>query len=1417
MGVLLLKHLIKRSKIRNRLLVFFSLFTFLSTSLISIGAATTQTVDAVSIKGGRATLSGPNRHSFGDIYASVIFSNGTNKTADAVNISYSQLASYPADDDKNQMYGQLVKPDSGYTKADSTAALEFANYAASLYHYDWLSPVPKQGSNVNIFSRVYNYLVKATHSHFLSASLSAATYSAGLFDGIVSVIMSLEHAVTDFNVMGVLGIKGNSGNSLFAGITKNLLDVLGISPSFIKLVQYVFYTLILMTFLLAILIALLNPRSPRMSMWVKFKRFLVRILVIFTIIPVYGMLSGIIDSATAGMTSDFKSPDAFNQSYVVDTLAWAATMNLDYSPINANADLDSGEPGTPTSTLAPTSDNIRNLMTRVNALMSSSGLNKSQYQEKSAKASLQDISSKQEASVVDYFGMVSQAKPGTIYASDHVVPSDGLYMANHGFDAKKYYDASIQQARFLKDNADKSKSSSSSDSDSDSKSDSKTSDNASADQKNRYGRYIGTSNVARHKFLFMPDGIYSQDPVKWNDPSTYIYGAVPATDAVSQQNNYNDYINGRGTDQNNNPETGEEYSSFGNDGDGKEGKIMATNSATIGVNNRYNGMKNSTSLSTQSTAFLLQTAQSGNNSLQYAGYNTYADPAQGGGSKNTGINGVSFTRYTMPNTGIGDLTVRIGALTMVWVTSFICAALALIYLLRAPLFGAIFKVIKGFLSGFFTGNLPAALESLAYYAAMKASFSFALIGAYLGSVIAAKILSVMPAGVLGGVAAGQTAKGVPIIGKFMVGSSTSDLTIMFMAVIICAVLAWPAFDLRFGQKTKRVSVLGAIVLLPYMLAESLDDYLDQFNRALYGKSRSQTFGAKFTRNAQAVDQKKVLQEKRKNLAITGAKVAGGALTGGAGAAIAGKVATGLAGSIAHGGTVGKVASGVAKFAGAKDSTLSTLQGVDGLGISPEKSASQNAKDLAKDLREEPQDARDREAEDAMRLATLNGGDLSTQMPDDKDSGIKDDDKSDDTKSDDAQADKDTQDDTQSTDNPDEEQKTDNPDEEQKTDNPDDEQSDDDKAKNDADKLSEIAKESGDDATVDPDDVSDVTKDDVDMDKVNPDDPSVVDANGNHYDEDGKLVDKDGKVILDKLPDDRDKSLDDINNDDKDDNKDDDKDDDRDHKLSSEDAATAGMAGAVAASELNKDNDKTKDKGKDGQGASDADLHKAATASANAALQSRMSGVIKAQEEADSKHKNNGYSTDEIRNRATDSYQKHMASANAGQAQLDQLEKAQNQLAQSYGLSSAKDTSPEHSEQRARLMKDPVMTGLDTAMGKVKVQIGEDTRKAQSARGTQKLVDDMHKAATTGNVAAVKQLGKMLTDDITGRHDASNEAKRYASEHGGSSTQGNTHGQGAMSNEDLLKEIKHQTSLQKDNAENIRDAIDDNTNATNLNS
>ena len=800
---------------------------------------------------------------------SIIYSRSqASNSAGATVVSLADIEKYGVyveGTNNHQRYGFVTKQNK--TQPEGT---KLANYLLALYHYDYLVPVPKDLNGGNPVSTFFNKVVRwATGTSVpeytpSSIALGMAAFFGSIYDAATSFLKLVFEGVKSLNWNFIFGFtKEGQATGFIGSIIQTVSEKLGFSSGLLQALRYFIITIIFISFVIFVMVAM-GARS-RTRIRKGLINFVVRIVVIFVFIPVSGKFTDLIGEMASGITGDFSTPSRVNSMFVLDTLDWAATTNLSLAPIT-NASPSTNTLDIFKGTYEPTFDNVQKLTQSVIKRSEVAGLTTDKT---SAADLLNKVSSREVVSVNAYFARVSSAQSvgSSSIAASNLPTNISSYRNPDGSDAKINIPFENIKPAFLstKESSDDEEGSSSSDS--------------------SLAIYKWQVNSGSKDSLVELDSKAKMvvEPVRWYNLDTYIYGARLPDTMAKEHANYSNYINASGTSQLNDPKTGKAASDSLKD-------ALIANANIIALYNQYAGVAKITpggdpSLSTQTVAFLLQSEYS-NGSLTYRGYNTIASKT--GETKNTGVNGNAFVRYTIPNSGDTDLISKVFSLLTLWMCSAVVAVYALIWVLKGPIISTLLITGKSFLKAAVTGDITAAIKFVAGDAAIKFSATFAAVGTYMTLGIMGGIINAIQGLPTSYVNNNWVAK-IPIVGDF-ISSVSALIGGMFICTLLTLALVWPIMRLNLGGRGKGkkplyAGFLGIFIMIPYILFEALDEYLEIIYQRVYGKSRSRTFGAKLRNQADPIDQKKLVGNLAKNTATVAAKAGLATMTGGASTAV----------------------------------------------------------------------------------------------------------------------------------------------------------------------------------------------------------------------------------------------------------------------------------------------------------------------------------------------------------------------------------------------------------------------------------------------------------------------------------------------------------------------------------------------------
>ena len=779
---------------------------------------------------------------YSTLYASVIYSLSKGESADSASISLNQLAKYPVLDGggQNQQYGALATP--SLTSPKNRIGSQLAAYIQTLHDYNYLVMKDKTG-----FSGIWNTLTGWASNAVRGALLSTAMLGAMIYDFSFMMMQWLSDAFTKFNILKVTGITAGAeaANTFIEKLLSGVLDVFGLTGDAIKYIQYTIYIILLGLFVIKVITQLNKAKAKQAVKTTKLTTL--RVFTIIMTIPVMAMMYSVSSTIFESLKSTAEDASRISDSYVINVTKWAGTLNLSLDPMGTSAVTSSGGGIQADKKFEPTPSSIAKLNKAIRSIDDANN-EKSGEKKRSAQLAMTAISnlmSDKEESVQAYFNyiaanghsgsnMAAESMPNTS-ASDSTTGRSNAYL----YVSRDKKEDALDKLKAILGLDDK--------------------------QGGETNDEVGKSysyDVNGKTIAITPASKADLVPVSWNNPTSYLYGAVPPGNLTTSTLNHANYHLSAYTNMLNDPKTDEVASD-------KELKgALVKNAQNFALINKYAGIKNyggnNPALSSQSVAFLLQSKVS-NGSINYKGYNTAAN--QAGSSKNTGAYGITYVENVVPSNGVLDYMGKIASLNAIWVAAGYTAFIVMLTLLKAPILGAIIRHLKGFFQALFVGDIIGLLESITFYLALSSSFVFGYLGILFGTSLVQQL-----------------------IGEGAVASAVSFLTLIptfgpiFISWLIAFILTWPVVSLSLGRSGKRrkVGVIEVIVAMPYLIAESLDPAFDRMYSRLYGKSRSQTLGAKIANKAQVIDQGAMLKDNLKKgtgLALTAVQAAGSAVPG----------------------------------------------------------------------------------------------------------------------------------------------------------------------------------------------------------------------------------------------------------------------------------------------------------------------------------------------------------------------------------------------------------------------------------------------------------------------------------------------------------------------------------------------------------
>lgn len=762
---------------------------------------------------------------YSDLLASIIFSkNKGQKTVDEISLSQTDIERYAFKDNNVDSHRYGTMPSYSSKATATTNGRQTYNLVKALYEFNYLVTIPNDTDLFSAVGGALNWVASAAGNlinpvWWITQILTFFSLLATLIFDVATGIMKIFIGAVEFiNLPVLLGLTSHDGSGLtgwLANALRELAGRIGLSTETVSAFQQITIVVLAITFALGTIIALGGGAIRKIRRLIV--NTFVRIAVVALVLPMSALTSMVSIELVKGLTESFTLANNFNTMYVVDTLKWAATMNLSLSPIY---------PGEATSEedgyvrYMPNTDNITKLSTIVESKAKAAGFDDAS--KLSASSLLLAFAGQQKASVDDYFAMISTnptKSDGIIAAS--FVPTAGSAVNYVEPDGKSSsistgYPNSVV---FLSTKSEKP----------DGKSE-------SSDGIYQVG---GTLNQS---IDLKSSSIMTVQPALWYNPISYIYGASPASSATSELSSFSNFINASQTHQHYDPNTGKVPT------DEALKNAMIVNSNALGIMNRYGGIATFggqlKSFSTQTTAFLLQTVYS-NGMLNLKGLNTISNDT--GKAKNTGANGTTFVRYVMPSISGADHLSKIVTMFSVWVSAAFTAVLSLLALMRGPILGSLWMMFKTLFSALLTGDITAALKFMAYDAALKFSIAFSALGQWVIVVLNNSINSAISEGVS---AANANATVDSLKATIVASNATgfvSSLAKVGVTLLILFAVSYPLASINLGARgsaPRHASFIEMICLVPFIIAESIDEFLDSMYSRIYGRSRSRSLTSK---------------------------------------------------------------------------------------------------------------------------------------------------------------------------------------------------------------------------------------------------------------------------------------------------------------------------------------------------------------------------------------------------------------------------------------------------------------------------------------------------------------------------------------------------------------------------------------------
>ena len=773
-------------------------------------------------------------HTHSDLLASIILSSA----ADGENVSeatvpFSEIERHPYAPGNNvATYGQLGSP--GANERPTNVGTQTANYVKGLFEYQWIVGMenrPEDGKNW--WSSLGDWLVgnddgsqaAGTSNAFESILLGLGIFGATLYDAVAGGLEFLNGAFTQLNLANMFGLtdEGNAADNFVTRWLQNLLDTVGVTAS-LGSIQFIAAGIIGTVFVFLLMKATVSSNRGAIIRDRGLQTMGIRILTIAMSVPFAVIFTSTIDDVTSyGDGEALNQATAINDGLVLDTLSWAAATNLSFDPAGKSV-------GGGYENYAPQDGDVADLMSASRARLAREAMNDLE-DSGGARDQLTAYASGDHATVNDYFNMLGNipsigvmpaaaTNPVTslgrtvVYSENHPSLGDGRLIFNPYFLTSRPQGGETASDRGRN-----------------------TDEDGSVEQSEETGNE-GSAQTVRFATNWPGDNEFQCNTgaasmnctlVQWNAPVTYIYGANNVKAAPPEHVARDNYIAGSNSVQNRDPATADTP-------DAEENQVVLdANAVNIAIMNRLAGVENG-SMSTQSTAFLLQSRFS-NDVLHYKAVNTSPTAASSGASGADMI-GNAFARYTIPNTGPADKAGKIATVSTLWLTAGVVAIFALLALLRSPLLIAVWRMTTGLLSSLVTGNPAGVFKYALHYMALRLSFLFASAGILAGINFAKLVYQIFPTqgvneAIAGGVGSevddASFGSGIFNIGANIVGATGSAvpaIAMVTMSIILCVIVAWPMFTLNQNGQRRQVNLISLIVTLPFTMAESGSNSID---------------------------------------------------------------------------------------------------------------------------------------------------------------------------------------------------------------------------------------------------------------------------------------------------------------------------------------------------------------------------------------------------------------------------------------------------------------------------------------------------------------------------------------------------------------------------------------------------------------
>lgn len=790
----------------------------------------------------------------------------------------------------NGLYGQ-GNGESGHGEfvgGEDDNSKQLTNYLKGLYNYQYVDTYVMTGDQSIKYHDESDGIKQGNIRSGMAGSMAGtASMSANIAKASSGIIKTLSSAVININVPSIVGIaangslsnekpktpdqknfsdtmneqvqkvdKDNPAKAWLDSIVEYGLNSFGLTGQNVSLVRNATLTFIIAALTMSLVFALRN--SKKSKDFSKPRTWVIRLITIL-LTPILAVtltaaMTEIVNKAQNTLENSFK---ASSSNLIVDTWSWASQSNFklpqgvtlgtgrdDWKQFDPNKStiikVLSQMYGTSTDPAEQLNAITSNSSGLYNALSYSTFLANHQESDDSIQASVN-------TSLLNKGAQVSRsADEGTTYASWRPV----FFFKNPNANAKQgtstqQKETTINSYGFITTTDNSNNTANPSDTDND------NAQNYESDKDKKELKVSKNSSVFidnTRQMDVMEDWKMWATQVAWNNPKSYLIGAYAG---ASQNETFNKPTQYNGILSNANQETFDPKTGEPNQGNsaivgtGNEKKSnyrvnqSNANALMIALYNKYAGLTPGQTFSNQSTAFILSGSYANGQfdldlaSVGRSDAGTYVSMASQG--VNGGVTGVA--RYSIPNSGKADLEAKISHLASTYMTMAIISIMVIFYLFTAPLFPAIWKSIVGFFKALLTGDLFGLADYAFYYLAAGLSFVFAMFaisfGLYISDVVygLTSITFLTTEGVASAIGVGQDA-------VFGIGGAIDGGIALIVNILITIALSmgaiYPFIKTPYGRK---VSIVGAVVLIPYLMCESALNSIYKYQSKLYPNAK----------------------------------------------------------------------------------------------------------------------------------------------------------------------------------------------------------------------------------------------------------------------------------------------------------------------------------------------------------------------------------------------------------------------------------------------------------------------------------------------------------------------------------------------------------------------------------------------------